>query len=53
MKPMCFIAHFVIIEVLAYLFVFELRIIMAMRCDAMRCDAMRCDAMRQIEAFMI
>ena len=26
---MCFIAHFVIIEVLAYLFVFELRIIMA------------------------
>ena len=40
---MCFIAHFVIIEVLAYLFVFELRIIMAMRCDAMRCDAMRCD----------
>ena len=46
---MCFIAHFVIIEVLAYLFVFKLRIIMAMRCDAMRCDAMRCDAMRQIE----
>ena len=43
---MCFIAHFVIIEVLAYLFVFTLRIIMAMRCDAMRCDAMRCDAMR-------
>ena len=38
---MCFIAHFVIIEVLAYLFVFKLRIIMAMRCDAMRCDAMR------------
>ena len=33
---MCFIAHFVIIEVLAYLFVFKLRIIMAMRCDAMR-----------------
>lgn len=28
---MCFIAHFVIIEVLAYLFVFKLRIIMAMR----------------------
>ena len=43
---MCFIAHFVIIEVLTYLFVFTLRIIMAMRCDAMRCDAMRCDAMR-------
>ena len=41
---MCFIAPFVIIEVLAYLFDYTLRIIMAMRCDAMRCDAMRCDA---------
>ena len=38
---MCFIAHFVIIEVLACLFVCKLRIIMAMRCDAMRCDAMQ------------
>ena len=43
---MCFIAPFVIIKVLAYLFDYTLRIIMAMRCDAMRCDAMRCDAMR-------
>ena len=41
---MCFIAPFVIIEVLAYLFDYTLRIIMAMRCDAMRCDVMRCDA---------
>ena len=38
---MCFIAPFVIIEVLAYLFDYTLRIIMAMRCDAMRCDAMQ------------
>lgn len=36
---MCFIAPFVIIKVLAYLFDYTLRIIMAMRCDAMRCDA--------------
>ena len=38
---MCFIAPFVIIEVLAYLFERIFCIIMAMRCDAMRCDAMQ------------
>lgn len=31
---MCFIAPFVIIKVLAYLFDYTLRIMMAMRCDA-------------------
>ncbi len=50
---MCFIAPFVIIEVLAYLFDCIFCIIMAMRCDAMRCDAMRCDAMQQIESGLL
>lgn len=53
MKPMCSIAHFVIIELLAYLFEYNYHIIIAIwrygdmaiwRCDVLRLDIIRCDA---------
>ena len=47
MKPMCSIAHFVIIELLAYLFECNYRIIMAIwryGDMAIRLDIIRCDA---------
>ncbi|WP_298711037.1 hypothetical protein [uncultured Veillonella sp.] len=58
MKPMCFIAHFVIIELLAYLFECNYRIIMAIRrygdtairrygdTAIWRCDVLRLDIIR-------
>jgi len=42
---MCFIAHFVIIELLVYLFELNYRIIMAIwRYDVLRLDIIRCEA---------